>query len=60
MKLPAKGNRKFIVALIALVMSFVLALVGVLAGEHWVTTIGLIVGLFGAANVGEHVAKGGE
>ncbi len=49
-----KGKRKFVVALLALGMSFALALVGILAGSEWVTAIGLILGLYGAANVGEH------
>jgi len=49
-----KGKRKFTVALLALVMSFVLALAGILAGEQWVVAVGLVVGLYGAANVGEH------
>jgi hypothetical protein len=39
-------------------MSFVLALAGILAGSEWVTALGLIVGLYGAANVGEHFTNG--
>ena len=49
-----RGKRKFTVALLALVMSFVLALADILAGSEWVTALGLIIGLYGAANVGEH------
>ncbi len=49
-----KGTRKFTVALLALGMSFVLALIGTLDGSEWVMAVGLVVGLFGAANVGEH------
>ena len=49
-----RGKRKFVVALLALCMSFVLALAGILAGGQWVTAIGFVVGLYGAANVGEH------
>ena len=49
-----KGKRKFTIALLALAMSFVLALSGIIAGSEWVTAIGFIIGLYGAANVGEH------
>ena len=53
-----KGKRKFTVALLALGMSFALALFGILAGSEWVTTVGLILALYGAANGFEHFTNG--
>lgn len=49
------GKRKFVVAMTALIMSFVLALKGgqTLSGGEWVACIGLIVGLYGAAEAAE-------
>lgn len=54
-----KGNRKFIVAMTALVMGCGLALLGSLSGSEFVTLAGLVVGLFGGANAVVH-ATGGE
>lgn len=51
-----KGSRKFTVAMVALVMTFILALpvCGVVDGGQWVAASGLIVGLFGGANAAVH------
>jgi len=49
-----KGSRKLIVALVALTMSFILALAGILEGPQWVPTVGFVVGLFSASNLGEY------
>jgi hypothetical protein len=53
-----KGNRKFTVAMSALLLSAVALFVGRLAGSEWVTVTGLIVGLFGGANAAVHFAGG--
>lgn len=54
-----KGNRKFSIALLSVVLTFILGLVGVVDGGNWVAAVGLIVGLFGGANAMEHMAKNG-
>lgn len=42
-------KRKFVVAMTALVMTFVLALKQFVDGGEWVMAVGLIVGLYGGA-----------
>ena len=56
------GWRKFIVAMSALTMSFILGFVKVVDGGEWVAAVGLIVGLYGAASAAGKFAKknGGE
>lgn len=54
-----RGNRKFVVAMSALLLSAVGLFVGKVTGSEWVTACGLIVGLFGGANAIVH-ATGGE
>lgn len=49
-------RRKFAIAGAALVMSFILALVGVVEGPQWVQVTGLIVGLYGGAEAAEGFA----
>jgi hypothetical protein len=51
-----KGHRKLIVSLIALGMSFILAMpfIGVLDGGQWVTVTGLIITVFTGGNGVEH------
>ena len=51
------GKRKFVIALLALLLSAVLVFVGRVSGDHWPTTVGLIVGLYGAASVGNQFAR---
>lgn len=59
MKLPSvERKRKFTIALVALVMSFVLALVGTVDGGNWVAVTGLIVGLYGGAEALEGFGRG--
>jgi len=53
-----RGNRKFTVAMVALLLSAVGLFVGRLAGSEWVTVTGLVVGLFGGANAAVHIAGG--
>jgi len=50
-----RGNRKFTVAMSALLLSAVALFIGKLAGSEWVTVTGLIVGLFGGANAAVHI-----
>lgn len=47
------GKRKFTIAFTALVMTFVLALWGVVDAEAWWKATTAIVGLYGAAEAGE-------
>lgn len=57
-----KGKRKFIVAMVSLVMGFALAawkMDGATIAEFWPWQVGLVVGLFGGTNVVEHFAKNG-
>ena len=51
------GRRKFTIALLALVMSFVGLAFGWLDGGQWVTAIGLDIGLYSGAEMGETIAK---
>ena len=51
------GRRKFTIALLALTMTFVLAVCGIVSGGNWVTGVGLIVGLYGGAEMGEEIFK---
>lgn len=44
------GKRKFIVAMTALMMTFILALADKVEGGEWAITVSAIVGLFGVAN----------
>lgn len=48
-----KGHRKFVVALVAMVGAFLLALAGKLTGDY-VTVAVAAVGAFSAANAYEH------
>jgi hypothetical protein len=45
------GNRKFILAAFASVSAGVLCYLGKITGGDWVAVQGLVLGLFGAANV---------
>lgn len=47
--LSVERKRKFTIAALALVMSFVLALTGTVDGGNWVAAVGLIVGLYSGA-----------
>ena len=47
----------FTIALLALTMTFVLAVCGIVSGGNWVTGVGLIVGLYGGAEMGEEIFK---
>lgn len=51
------GRRKFTIALLALVASFVGLAFRWLDGAQWVTAIGLIIGLYSGAEMGETIAK---
>lgn len=50
------GKRKFTVAVMALMMSFVLALIGVVDAENWRWCVAAIVGLYAAFEAGEGAA----
>jgi hypothetical protein len=54
---PARGARKYTVAIAALIFGFVLALTGKMTGAEFVTNTGLVIGLFGGANAAVHIAK---
>lgn len=51
-----RGKRKFTIAAMALLMSFVLAFVDVVDGGNWVAVVGLVVGLYGGAEAAEGMA----
>lgn len=53
------GKRKFLTAMTALVMSFILALEGTVDGSNWVAVTGLIVGLYAGSEAVEGF-KGGS
>ena len=50
------GKRKFTIALLALFMTFFLALIEVVDGGNWMGTVGFIVGLYGGAEAAEGAA----
>lgn len=49
-------RRKFVIAAVALVMTFVLALFDVVDGSNWVGAVSAIVGLYGGAEAAEGFA----
>lgn len=51
------GNRKFLVAIVPILLGFVLAMFGKMTGSEYVTLTGLSVGLFGGANAVVHAAR---
>jgi hypothetical protein len=53
------GRRKYSIAVGALILTAVLIFAGKVSGDHWPTSIGLIIGLYGAASVGNQWAKTG-
>lgn len=50
------GGRKIVVAVLSIILSFMLALLGKLSGE-WVAIILGVLGIFSAGNFGEHMAS---
>jgi len=54
------GKRKFTIALMSLIMSFVLALMGLLSAEGWWKVVTAIVGLYGATNAASAFANRGK
>ncbi len=54
---PPQGYRKWWLAAVALILSGVFMLLGLLTGEQWGIAIGLILGLAGMSSVGEHIAN---
>ncbi len=46
-------SRKFLLALIAMLVSAAALLAGIMDGNAWFLSIGVILGLYGAANVTE-------
>ena len=52
-----EGWRKFSIALLSLILSFVGLSQGWIESGSWTAIVGLVVGLYGAANVGEHIAS---
>ena len=53
------GRRKFTIALLALALTFTLALLRIVSGGEWVTAVGLTVGLYAGAEMGETAFKNG-
>lgn len=51
---PPQGWRKWWLGALALILSGVFVLLGLLTGDQWLAAIGLILGLGGFANVMEH------
>lgn len=49
------GYRKFIVALCCWASSVLLCLNGQVTGEQYVILVGLVVGMFGVANIGAKI-----
>jgi hypothetical protein len=60
MNMIRPGSRKFIVAMTALVIIQVCAAFKWIEGSEIVTALGLVVGLYGAGNVGEYMAERGQ
>jgi len=50
------GKRKFTIALLALILTFVLALIGVVDGSNWMMSVAAIVGLYSGFEAGEGAA----
>ena len=59
MTLPTvgEGKRKYTVAILILMLSSILVVLGYVEGGHWVTITLGVMGLYGFSNVGEYVAK---
>jgi hypothetical protein len=54
---PRQGYRKFWLAALSLVLSAIFVLLGIMNGSEWNVAIGLILGIGGLSNVGEHLSK---
>jgi phosphoglycerate dehydrogenase-like enzyme len=57
LKTERTGWRKLVVSGMALGAGIVALFTGIIDGDQFVRLAGLVVGLYGAGNVGEHVAK---
>lgn len=51
---PPQGYRKFWLAAVALILSGVFVLLGIVNGNEWNVALGLVLGLGGMSSVGEH------
>ncbi len=47
------ASRKFVLAAVAMTVSAIALLKGIIDGNAWFLSIGVILGLYGAANVAE-------
>lgn len=52
-----KGWRKYSIAAAALLFATLLCAIGKVSGGEYVTAVGLVLGLFGAGNVGERITE---
>lgn len=57
---PPQGWRKWWLGALALILSGVFVLLGLLKGDEWNVALGLILGIGGLSNVGEHFTKRGK
>lgn len=58
---PRQGYRKWWLAALSLILSAIFVLLGIMTGSEWNVALGLILGIGGLSNVGEHWTKrGGE
>jgi len=54
---PPQGYRKWWLGALALVLSGLFVLLGFVSGSEWNIALGLVLGLAGMSNVGEHIAN---
>jgi len=55
---PQQGYRKWWLAALALILSGVFVLLGLVNGNEWNIALGLVLGLGGMSSVGEHFVNG--
>lgn len=58
--LDTAGERKFIVAVLIVVLSFAALLLGRIDGDDWSSIVVWVMGLFGGAVAAERLAAGGK
>ena len=56
--IEAFGGRKFLYALLAIVLSFVLVILGKVTPSEWITLVEIMGTVYVIGNIGEHVALG--
>ncbi len=55
-----RRKRKFIVAITSILLSFIALMLDKTTGAEWATIVGLVVGLYGGAEMGEAFARRGK